>query len=207
MHRNAVVDLELKENTFPLLLREFDLRIRNLLTMIELAVSETHTASAEGYRAKLMESISGLHRLYWNKGQSHALRELKGIIEHSVSPFCANGARIDAFGPDLLLKPDLVLVLHLVFHELALNAKKYGALSASPGFVDVVWKIKDIPGGGRDLEILWSERGGPAVKHPGPSGFGLRLVKKALEGHGAVRIDFNPAGLTCFMIVDPGTSQ
>ena len=51
----------LDENGLALLLGELDHRIRNLLTMIEAAVKQTHSTSVEDYRAKLIARITGLY--------------------------------------------------------------------------------------------------------------------------------------------------
>jgi two-component sensor histidine kinase len=89
-----------------------------------------------------------------------------------------------AAGPDVELEPPLALALHLVFHELAANASKFGALSLPLGLVKIEWKVRPVPGAARKLAIVWVERGGPEVKHPPHAGFGSRLIKTALEGHG-----------------------
>ena len=60
----------------------------------------------------------------------------------------------------------------LVFHELATNSAKYGALSASEGKVRLVSEIRD----GR-IRLNWQESGGPPiVKEPDLNGFGTRLT-------------------------------
>ncbi|MGA7327873.1 MAG: sensor histidine kinase [Rhodomicrobium sp.] len=207
MRRTALEGLDLNEEGFPLLLHEFDHRIRNLRHVMEATIRQTQSSNVEDYRAKLIEPILSLRRLYKEKGSSYALRELKGLIEHTVGLHCANGARIVASGPTVELEPNLALAVHLVFHELALNAKKYGALRSRSGFVEIIWTIRDVPGASRKLEVLWSEHGGPRVKRPAHSGFGLRLIKKSVEGHGDVRLQFIPAGLSCFMILDLGRAS
>ncbi len=186
MRRTAFAELDLVGKGLPLLLlREFDHRMRNLLGVMEATVRRTQSSNVEEYRAKLIEPILGLRRLYQEKGRSDALRELKALLEHTAGPHCANDARIVASGPGVELEANLALALHLVFHELALNAKKYGALSSCSGFVKVIWNIRDIPGAGRKLEIVWSEHGGPAVKRPRRRGFGLCLIKKSVWGMAA----------------------
>ncbi len=202
MQHKALAELDLDEKGIPLLLREFDHRIRNLLTVIGATVMHTESSSVEDYQARLMERISCLLRVYQEKGRPYAERELKALIAQTLKPFCADSARIAASGPDFLLEPRLALALYLVFHELALNSKKYGALSSSSGCVEAAWNIKDARNGERKLFIIWSEQGGPEVKRPRQHGFGLRLIKTLLQGYGGARFAFHPAGLACLMSID-----
>jgi two-component sensor histidine kinase len=119
-----------------------------------------------------------------------------------MRPYSANGAQVLAAGPDVELEPSLALALHLVLHELAANAKKYGALSSPLGHVKIGWTIRHLPGAPRKLAIAWSEHGEPEVQRPQHHGFGSRLIKRALDGYGGVRLDFNRTGLACFMLID-----
>ncbi len=65
--------------------------------------------------------------------------------------------------------------LALLFHELATNATKYGALSTGDGRVALVLsvdKAADL------LRISWAETGGPTVPgEPARVGFGSRLAE------------------------------
>ena len=206
MHRRQFSEFDLDENGLALLLGEFDHRISNLLMMIEAAVRQTKSASVEEYRAKLMQPILSLRHLY-EKARWYGTLELTALIEHTSHPYCVNGAPIVTSGPELPLEPNLAFALHLVFHELALNSSKYGAMSSERGCVKVTWKIRDIRNARRKLAIVWSEEGGPRVRRPAHRGFGLGLMKKALDGHGGLRVEFNPGGLSCFMLVDVGHGQ
>jgi two-component sensor histidine kinase len=193
-------EFDLDENGMALLLGELDHRIRNLLMMIEAAVKQTHSTNVEDYRAKLIARITG--RYGFCVFTSHYGRMLGQLLEQTVRPFSANGAQVLAAGPEVELEPSLARALHLVFHELAANANKYGALSSPLGYVKIEWKIRHVPGAPRKLAIVWTEHGGPEVKHPRHCGFGSRLIKAVLDGYGGVRLDFNSAGLACFMLVD-----
>jgi two-component sensor histidine kinase len=84
--------------------------------------------------------------------------------------------------------------LSMVFHELATNSAKYGALSAPTGRVKVAWRI------GPDVELLtitWEETGGPPVAAPSKPGFGTRLIDSSIrrELKGVPRFDFRTEGL------------
>ena len=49
------------------------------------------------------------------------------------------------------------------------------------------------------LHLLWTEKGGPAVKPPTQKGFGSRLIEKvlAMELSGEVHISYEPTGVIC----------
>jgi two-component sensor histidine kinase len=184
------------------LLGELDHRIRNLLMMIEAAVRQTHSTSVEDYRAKLIARIAGLHEFYEFTSPYGRMPVFSELVDQTIRPYSANGAQVLAAGPDLQLEPSLALALHLVLHELAANAKKYGALSSPLGRVKIEWKVRHVPGASRKLAIVWTEHGGPKVQRPRHRGFGSRLIKRALDGYGGVRLDFNTMGLICFMLID-----
>jgi two-component sensor histidine kinase len=195
-------EFDLDENGLGLLVGELNHRIRNLLMMIEAEVKQTHSTSVEDYRAKLIARITGLYGFCVFTSHYGRMLGLAQLLEQTVRPYSANGAQVLAAGSEVELEPSLARALHLVFHELATNANKYGALSSALGYVKIEWKIRHIPGDPRKLAIVWTEHGGPEVKHPRHWGFGSRLIRTVLRGHGGVRLDFNRTGLACFMLVN-----
>ena len=202
-------DVDLDQNDLAILVGEANQRIHDVLAIIETAIRQTQSPGVEDYRAQLMARISTLRNLHVITGRSstHSLK-ISDLIERALRPYCASDARVIASGPDLVLQPKLTLALHLVFNELAMNANKYGALSCPPGYVEIQWKIRRIPGAPRKLAVVWMEHGGPEVKPPRRRGFGSRLLKRVLEGYGGLRLDFNRTGLACLMLIDldhPGT--
>jgi two-component sensor histidine kinase len=108
-----------------------------------------------------------------------------------------NVARISVEGPEILLSPKLALTMALLFHELATNAAKYGALSHSVGKISVRWSHSD-----PWLNIEWHESEGPPVTIPKHRGFGTRLFLRALEQFGGkVEATFASTGLICKLSV------
>jgi two-component sensor histidine kinase len=61
--------------------------------------------------------------------------------------------------------------------------------------VNLSWQVRP----DRQTELLWQERGGPAVSAPTRRGFGTLMLEQGLvsELQGAVVLDFNPDGLVC----------
>jgi two-component sensor histidine kinase len=88
----------------------------------------------------------------------------------------------------------------MIFHELATNASKHGALSSASGRVEVLWDFLS-DGADRRLAVQWSERNGPQARLPKRKGFGLRFIKRVLTG-APVEMDFDPAGFVCRFLVE-----
>ena len=117
------------------------------------------------------------------------------ILSAELRPYDA--ARLSIDGPEVLLPPKLALTAALLFHELATNAAKYGALSRSLGKISVHWSCSD-----SRLSIEWIESDGPAVSVPNHRGFGTRLFLRALEQFGGnIETTFAATGLVCKMNV------
>ncbi|MEO8177017.1 MAG: sensor histidine kinase, partial [Sphingomicrobium sp.] len=83
----------------------------------------------------------------------------------------------------------------LAVHELCTNAFKYGALSAAGGTVEMRWS--EAAGDPARFDFEWVERGGPAAQTPSRSGFGMRILQRAmeLETGGKAEVQFEPNGL------------
>jgi two-component sensor histidine kinase len=117
------------------------------------------------------------------------------ILSAELRPY--DVARRSIEGPEIFLSPKLALTMALLFHELATNAAKYGALSHSVGKISVRWSYSD-----PWLNVEWRESGGPPVTMPNHRGFGTRLFLRALEQFGGkAEATFAPAGLICNLSV------
>ncbi len=115
-------------------------------------------SSASSGQGMLSDFVARLMRAY-NEGEGHQVRVR----------FAGDDARID----DAAATP-----LALLFHELATNAAKYGALSTPDGHVDVIGESTS-----SDYRLVWRESGGPATVEPATlAGFGTRLVGMSVEG-------------------------
>jgi two-component sensor histidine kinase len=120
---------------------------------------------------------------------------LGDILSAELRPY--DVARISIEGAEVLLPPKLALTMALLFHELATNAAKYGALSHSPGAISVRWEQSD-----SWLNLEWRESGGPQVAPPKQRGFGTRLFMRALEQFGGkADATFASTGLICKLSV------
>ncbi|WP_224760923.1 sensor histidine kinase [Brevundimonas aurantiaca] len=75
----------------------------------------------------------------------------------------------------------------MIFHELATNAGKYGALSTPHGRVLVDWGVADQTA--PKLKLSWRELDGPKVTPPDTRGFGSRLIERNIRHDLAGEID------------------
>src|SRR6266436_7014357 len=185
-----------------LLARELQHRIRNLLTVVQCFVKNTEASTADDYRVALMARLVNLSDAYNLIESARENRiSLAELLERTLMPHATFlKDRILVAGPDIALEPRLALSLHMIFHELATNASKHGALTSKSGAVEVLWDVRS-DGEDHALAVQWREHGGPEVRKPRHKGFGLRLISKILSG-AQVEMDFAPAGLRCLLLVE-----
>lgn len=203
---------ERKANTerLHLLLDELNHRVKNTLSTVQSIFLQTLRGEAvsdharEGVMSRLM-ALASSHDLLTEKDWVSA--PLREVAWRSLAPFGADkdgSGRFTITGEDWELKPKPALAIAMGLHELATNAVKYGALSATGGEVDLAWKVKanDV------LQLRWVERGGPPVTPPSRTGFGRRLIERGLahELAGSARIDFNPDGVVCEIAIPVETA-
>ncbi len=102
--------------------------------------------------------------------------------------------RVALLGPDVEIAPNFAVPLGMVFHELATNAAKYGALTSPEGRVSVSWGLID-----SKLKLEWREQNGPPVSPPTRRGFGSSLLERAVSGQldGTYQQIFAPEGFVC----------
>ena len=191
-----------RDASLELLVRELQHRIRNLLTVVQCFVNNTDASTADDYRVALMARLVNLSDAYNLIESARENRvSLAELLERTLKPHVTFlRDRILVAGPDIVLEPRLALSLHMVFHELATNASKHGALASTSGAVEVLWDVRS-DGGGHALAVQWREHGGPEVHKPRHEGFGLRLISKVLSG-ARVEMDFAPVGLLCRLLVE-----
>jgi CheY-like chemotaxis protein len=109
---------------------------------------------------------------------------LSTLFERELYLNETNDPRITCSGPDLALSAQIALQLALVVHELATNARKYGALSVPDGKLTVTWSV--VSNGVRTLRVSWVEISGKKHKlsATGKPGFGTTLIQ-AVTGNEA----------------------
>ncbi|MBJ7445209.1 MAG: PAS domain-containing protein [Sphingobium sp.] len=123
----------------------------------------------------------------------HGQGLLWGILEQIFAPYKAqDGSRIALSGDNVAIDDRSATPLALLFHELATNAAKYGALSTPEGRIAL-----HITREGPEVRIDWREQGGPVVQPAHSDGFGSRLITLSVERQLGGRIvrDWSADGL------------
>lgn len=120
---------------------------------------------------------------------------LSALIARLMRPYNEEGSttRVHFAGDDTAVDDAAATPLALLFHELATNAAKYGALSNDSGHVLVEGEDR-----GETYRLVWRETGGPEIQEPQKlSGFGTRLVGLSVEGQmrGSLERHWKPDGI------------
>ncbi|WP_417309220.1 PAS domain-containing protein [Devosia sp.] len=166
---------------------ELSHRIKNIFAVIggiiSLAVRSHPEAGdfAKTLRGRLM-ALGRAHDFVRPHSQRSAPTvaptSLFGLIEDLLSPYKQTEAsRISLQGDNTKIDDGAATPLALLFHELATNAAKYGALSTAEGSIEVTGKLD-----GDTYRMTWVERGGQPVKQGTPNGFGSRLIDLSIKG-------------------------
>jgi two-component sensor histidine kinase len=115
--------------------------------------------------------------------------------------------RVDIAGPAVRLRNSIVQTLALALHELATNARKYGALSTGGGQLRIGWQLEQREAAPW-LVLNWAEKqvrqaGAP----PDRKGYGREFIEHALSySHGAqTRFELDEMGLRCSIALPLGT--
>lgn len=196
-----ITDRKQAEEHQRLLLDELNHRVKNTLASVQSIAMQTlrHAETPAAFNETFIERIHALaraHELLTEASWEGA--SLTEVIERTLRVHLADcdHRQVAVAGPQVRLGPNAAVTLNMVFHELAANATKYGALSTPGGRVDVAWEAAP----DRDAIIMhWRESDGPPVAEPRRRGFGSRLIERGLtrEMGGEARMDFLPAGLRC----------
>jgi PAS domain S-box-containing protein len=178
------------------LAREAEHRSRNLLAIVQATVHLSQSDTPQGLKQAIegrVQALANVHSLFSKTRWIGA--ELSTIARQELAPYSGKDARcVRIDGPQILLAPDTAQAIAVMFHELATNAAKYGALSVPNGQIDLTWLQE---AGGR-LVISWREMGGPPVQMPTHHGFGTRIVERMIDQlKGKASFEWRAEGLVC----------
>jgi PAS domain S-box-containing protein len=183
-----------------LLLRELAHRVKNTLAVVQSIAAQTRRfAAPEQFYETLTGRLAALgtaHDLLTRSEWEGA--DLADVVRVGFAPYegLSPAQRWTIEGPGIRLAPNEAVTLSLVVHELATNAAKFGALSNETGTIEVVWAL-DNQTAPAEMVFHWRERGGPPVVAPAVSGFGSKLLERAVshELGGATKVDFAVDGI------------
>lgn len=178
-----------------LLLQEMNHRIKNMLATVQSIVTQSARSSEPHGLARVIsqriDALAGANDVLTGRALDRA--KLLETVARALKPFRAEGGRINIVGrEDIEISGSANTALTMALHELATNAVKYGALSNSTGQVEVDWHSD-----GQEFQFNWTEHGGPEVSTPSRTGFGSRMIERALGASvkGSAKIDYLPEGI------------
>ena len=183
-----------------LLIAELNHRVKNALATVQsiaalsLRTTDDVAGARDAFEARIV-ALSNAHNMLSQRNWHDA--DIGSIVRQELSAYDSAHVRIG--GPDLIVNAKATVALALLFHELATNAAKHGALSAPAGTVSVSWT----EAANDDLAIDWVERGGPPVVEPTRRGFGSRMLSTVVSGElgGSLDLRYQPSGLSVTLSV------
>ncbi|GAW40439.1 Blue-light-activated histidine kinase [Brevundimonas sp. SH203] len=207
-------ELKRLEQGRELVSQELSHRIKNIFAVVNalVALSARQYPEAKAFSASLRTRIAALARAH-EFVRPHTETSRTTIGATTLHTFLADLfkayaddvglARVVISGDDAVFDDQAATSVALLFHELATNAAKYGALSQKEGGV-LLHTAQD----GDRFVLTWSERDGPRIDGPPTrSGFGSSLATLSVEGQlgGKLHREWNAGGLK--VIVDlPATA-
>jgi two-component system CheB/CheR fusion protein len=133
---------------------ELQHRTRNLIAVVRSIASQTmaQTGPTGAFQDEFFDRLAALSRVQGLLSRSDEEPiTLDALIRTELEALGAmDGAadRVRLEGPNVRLRNTIVQTLALALHELATNARKYGALSNGDGQLGVTWSVRDADGAG-----------------------------------------------------------
>jgi PAS domain S-box-containing protein len=186
-----------------LVAQELSHRIKNIFAVLTgiISLSARNAPESKAFADQLRQRVFALGEahdfvrphLHLSSGPA-GQGTLSQLIERLMRPYSQNEQpRVTFEGDDMPVDDAAATPLALLFHELATNASKYGALLNEGGTVVITGLQTD-----ENYRLTWREVGGPLPTEPQElKGFGTRLVQMSVEGqmHGQLERRWLPEGL------------
>jgi two-component sensor histidine kinase len=182
-----LIERKRSEQTNLLLIAELQHRSRNLLAVVSAVARQTLTSciTLDDFSTVFNNRLAALSRVQGllSREEGKAVM-LNGLVQLELRAQGAepDGQRVVISGPDVPLPRESVQILALSLHELATNARKYGALRTGEGRLAVTWQLTS-EGGNRRLDLKWHESGFTPHDLGITSlrkGFGRKLIEESL---------------------------
>lgn len=179
---------QLAEAKMEVMVAELQHRTRNLIAVVSAIANRTmaRTGPTEEFRTQFNARLAALARVQGLLSRTDIEPITIGaLIRMELDALGADAAdaRVTLTGPDVVLRDTIVQTMALAIHELATNARKYGALAADDRTLTVTWSVNHAADAGPTLALEWVEAGvGPAPEGAGVArqGYGRELIERAL---------------------------
>lgn len=205
-------DLKRLEQGRELVSQELSHRIKNIFAVITalVALSARQYPEARDFSASLRTRIAALARAHeFVRPHTETSRPTVGAT--TLHAFLldlfkayaddAGAPRVHIAGDDAVFDDQAATSVALLFHELATNAAKYGALSNDSGKITLTTYAD-----GERFVLTWIETGGPLLEGPPTTtGFGTSLALLSVEGQlgGRLEREWRPEGLKIVVDLPP----
>jgi PAS domain S-box-containing protein len=172
-------------NRMASMVAELQHRTHNLMAVVQSIVTHTLAASEDldSFKMRIEERLIALSRVQRLLSRSDQEPVTIGaLVQLELDAIGSDGppGRIDVRGPEVRIRNSIVQMLALALHELAVDARKHGALSTDQGRLQIGWQVEQI----RDapwLRLSWIEARPLCVGvKRDPRGFGRELIERAL---------------------------
>lgn len=202
-------DLRRLQDEQKVMVAELQHRTRNLLSVVQSIASQTlaATPSLDAFRNAFDGRLAALSRvqglLSLPEGEPITLGALLRMELNALGADVAR-AHIIIEGPEVPLRRSAVQTLSLALHELATNARKYGALAHEGGRLEITWRHATTPAGVPAVALDWREQGlSPHTQGLPAGGFGRRLIEQALPYTLGAQTEYalNDDALRCVIVI------
>ena len=181
-------DLRKLQERQGVMVAELQHRTRNLIAVVRSIARQTldTSDSLDSFRKAFNERLSALSRVQGLLSRADMERiTIAMLIRSELEALGATELRerLQVDGPEIAVRNSTVQTLALAIHELATNARKYGALANDHGHLSVTWRVDGEEE--RRLVLEWCEDGiVPAQMDRDlierSTGYGRELIERAL---------------------------
>lgn len=162
-------------NQISLMAEELNHRVKNLFSIMSFLITQSAEGADTAKEAmkKARDRVIALSRAHAlsNVFDAEAAFSLDALLRDILLPYPVREGQVEISGPDVSLRAETLTSLGLIFHELATNSVKYGALSDPSRFLSVDWSQSET-----EVHLKWTERGLGAINEKPVEGFGSKAI-------------------------------
>lgn len=195
------------EAKLQVMVAELQHRTRNLLGVVTAIANRTmaRTGPTEEFRRQFNARLAALSRVQslLSRADSKPIA-IGALIRMELEALGADASdgRITLAGPEVGLRASVVQTLALALHELATNARKYGALASENGVLRITWAVRQAGGDESSLAVEWVEESvghKPEEEGTARNGYGRELIERALPYtlNAKTSFELNDDGVRC----------
>ena len=180
-------ELHVLQERQAVMVSELQHRTRNLIGVVRSIANQTmaRTGPTEAFREQFNHRLAALSRVQGllSRAEQEPITIGTLLRLELEAMGAAESRRVTLDGPPIRISSAQVQTIALAIHELATNARKYGALSEEEGRLGVAWQLQETEGEHR-LFVDWREEGLSHQEERASSdhgdGYGRELIERAL---------------------------